>query len=416
MEMSIRYDRPGGFSEENPEKNMEKMPENRTEAILSGRRVFSVTAVAFTEQGRVLARNVRKRWSQREDWALVWEESAKLTKEQFDASDLLIFFCASGIAVRKIAPFLRDKTSDPAVLVTGEKGHHVISLLSGHLGGANRYAVEVAEILGGEPVITTATDGRNMTAPDLWADRHGLAIKDMKMAKKITAELLRMQDFKHQFAEWSRGQKQPCGQQISERAEPEGSASLYRICIPGDGADTGPKEPGILSITEECDPEKTLILEPKRYVLGIGCRRDTDAQIMEDFVKDVLRENDLPEHLVEKICSIDLKKEEYCIRRLARALKAPYVVFTPEELMTAKGDFISSSFVEKITGADNICERSAVLGASSDSSSSSAAGLIIRKTVKDGMTLAAAERPSRQSGTKIMTLEEWSRAAEEKTL
>lgn len=104
---------------------------------------------------------------------------------------MIFFFCASGIAVRKIAPFLADKTSDPAVLVIGEEGSYVISLLSGHLGGANRWTREIAGILGAQPVITTATDGRKLPSIDLWASKCGLSIDDIKLAKRVTAYLLK---------------------------------------------------------------------------------------------------------------------------------------------------------------------------------------------------------------------------------
>lgn len=96
----------------------------------------------------------------------------------FEQSEVLIFIGACGIAVRTIAPFLDSKYTDPAVLVADEQGGHVISLLSGHLGGANAWTQFLAEGLQADPVITTASDVNGRLAVDVWAVRHGLQITD----------------------------------------------------------------------------------------------------------------------------------------------------------------------------------------------------------------------------------------------
>ena len=103
--------------------------------------------------------------------------------EKFPDSDALIFIGASGIAVRSIAPYVVSKKSDPAVLVADEQGGHVISLLSGHLGGANAWTQFLAEGLQADPVITTASDVNGRLAVDVWAVRHGLQITDRTLAK-----------------------------------------------------------------------------------------------------------------------------------------------------------------------------------------------------------------------------------------
>ncbi|MBQ8955269.1 MAG: cobalamin biosynthesis protein CbiG, partial [Clostridia bacterium] len=114
-----------------------------------------------------------------------------LTAALFPAVEALVFVGACGIAVRAIAPHLVSKTSDPAVLVADEKGEFVISLLSGHIGGANELARRVAEAIGATPVITTATDVNRRFAADAWAARQGLAIGNMEAAKRFSAEILK---------------------------------------------------------------------------------------------------------------------------------------------------------------------------------------------------------------------------------
>ena len=112
------------------------------------------------------------------------------TGQQFAACDGLIFIGAAGIAVRLIAPYLKDKLTDPAVVVVDEAGKFAISLLSGHVGGANRLTEWIAKILDAVPVVTTASDVRGRTAIDVWAADHGLVLTDRKLAKEIAAALL----------------------------------------------------------------------------------------------------------------------------------------------------------------------------------------------------------------------------------
>lgn len=113
-----------------------------------------------------------------------WVES------QFVSCDLLIFVGACGIAVRKIAPFIKDKKSDPAVLVVDDMGGNVISLLSGHIGNANAWTCLVADGIGANPVITTASDCHGKIAIDMFAVNNGLVITDFTLAKDIESALL----------------------------------------------------------------------------------------------------------------------------------------------------------------------------------------------------------------------------------
>ena len=115
----------------------------------------------------------------------------ELTAQLFPAVEALVFVGACGIAVRAIAPHLVSKTVDPAVLVADEKGEFVISLLSGHIGGANDLARQLAERLGATPGVTTATDVNRRFAADAWAARRGLVISDMGAAKRFSAEILK---------------------------------------------------------------------------------------------------------------------------------------------------------------------------------------------------------------------------------
>ncbi len=336
--------------------------------MAGGQDVIRAAAFYYTEKGAALAERVREALKQERNIYLIWTEEKNMTEEIFSQSDLLLFFCASGIAVRKTAPFLKDKISDPAVLVTGESGQFVIPLLSGHLGGANFYAEKIASFLGAVPVITTASDTQKIPALDVWADRHGLALSDMKMTKRIMAQLI-------------------------GGAGPD--EKRYHICIASDRMTAEKKLAG-----RAVAAESALILEPKRYVIGLGCRKGCSGQAMRSFVNGFLAENGMEERLVRRICSVDLKAEERCMKETARMLKVPFSVFSAEELSLVSGDFSSSEFVMRTTGTDNVCERSAVCGSGNGK-------LTVKKRAENGMTAAAAVCRIPESFCRILTAEEW---------
>ena len=144
---------------------------------------------AFTERGTelagklaaVLGGSLRKP----EETLSAW------TEENFKTREGLIFVGAVGIAVRAVAPFLRSKAEDPAVVCVDETGRWAIPILSGHLGGANALARKIAELTGGEGVVTTATDLNGVFAVDLWAKRQGMTVLQPDRIRKISSALLR---------------------------------------------------------------------------------------------------------------------------------------------------------------------------------------------------------------------------------
>ncbi|HML37861.1 MAG TPA: cobalt-precorrin 5A hydrolase [Bacillota bacterium] len=280
----------------------------------------------------------------------------------FSEAGGLVFVGATGIAVRAIAPYLRDKTVDPAVVVVDERGKYAISLLSGHLGGANDLAGEIAGLIGAEAVITTATDINHRFAVDGWAKKNRLQIGDMAMAKEISAAILR---------------GETVGVSSDEPIEGELPEQL--------SAESGLKVGFRISIYEGDGPfEQTLHLIPRTVTVGIGCRKGASPQAVEELFEKVMKEHGISIKSVERICSIDIKKEEPALKRLAEKLGVPLEVFSAGELNQAEGDFTSSEFVNRITGVDNVCERAAVLGSRGE--------LIVRKEALNGVTVAMAAR------------------------
>ena len=301
----------------------------------------------------------------------IQESTSAWAKKYFTDSEALIFIGACGIAVRSIAPCVVSKTKDPAVLVIDECGKYVISLLSGHLGGANALALEAAAILGAEPVVTTATDLHSRFAVDVFSRENQCAIFHMKAAKEISAALLAGEKVGF-FSEFPWEGDLPEGLvQTNEEGVSEESGTRYSL-----GA--------AVTIHRKCLPfESTVQIVPKTVFLGMGCKKGTPFEKLRIMAEKALEQTGIFREAVSAITSIDLKKEEEGLLSLAEEWGIPFITYTKDELLELPGDFTSSGFVRSITGVDNVCERSAYLA-------SSMGKFLLRKTAGDGTTAALA--------------------------
>ena len=279
------------------------------------------------------------------------------TAEHFGSDDALVFVGASGIAVRAIAPHVRDKFSDPAVVSVDEAGRFVVPLLSGHVGGANDLARAVARVTGGQAAVSTATDVNGLFAVDEWAARNGLAIVERSVAKEISAALL--------------------------DGRPVGFASDFELAEMPAGSFADDAELGfVVSLDESSAPfKRTLHLVPRNVTVGAGCRRDTDPDVFEKAVLAVLADARVSARAVRTIASIDVKKDERAILELAEKMGWDTRFYSAEELAAVPGDFASSAFVERTVGVGNVCERAAC---------ASGGSLIAGKQAGDGVTVALA--------------------------
>ena len=283
-----------------------------------------------------------------------------LTAELFPAVEALIFVGACGIAVRAVAPHLVHKTVDPAVLVADEAGNFVVSLLSGHIGGANDLARRVAEAIGATPVITTATDVNRRFSADAWAARRGLAIDDMAAAKRYSAEILKRD-------------LPLCSDFPVVGALPPG------VCL-GEAGDCGLA----ISCRNVRPFGTTLHLAPRILHLGVGCRRGVQAEQVAAAVSAALSAADLDPRAALDVASIDVKRDEAGLRAFAEARDLPLRFYSADELNAVPGEFSGSEFVKKTVGVDNVCERAAMAAAGDG------AVLILKKTSLDGVTVAVA--------------------------
>lgn len=291
-----------------------------------------------------------------------YESLAQLVRQLFAQYDCLVFFCACGIAVRMIGPLLRSKYSDPAVVVCDEGGQFAISLLSGHMGGANAFTTEIADVLGAVPVITTATDVHGVFAVDSWAKTQQLYMEEKQLVKEISSRLLQSESVGfHSDYRW-RGNL-PAG------LEQNGDCQ-WGICV---SAET--KQPFL----------HTLHLRPRNLVLGIGCRKGITAEQLEQAFRQMLEQYPIKEKRIGAVATIDLKQQEAGLLAWTVQKKLPIFFYTAEQLQHVSGAFTPSAFVQQITGVDNVCERSAALA-------SNGGQRIVAKQKMDGITMAVYEK------------------------
>ena len=275
----------------------------------------------------------------------------------FSWADALIFVSSCGIAVRHIAPFLRDKKTDPAVVCVDELGKFAISLLSGHIGGANDLTRQIAGAIDATAVVTTATDINRKFSVDAWAARNGLVIDSMPLAKAVSAAILE--------------------RNIPLHSDFPIVGSYPGGVEPGDQGDLGI----CVSFRKNAPFPRTLLLVPKVLHLGIGCRKGTSEEEIRAAVSQVLMQNSLDIRAVKSIASIDLKAQEEGLLQYCKERGIRPDFYTAGQLSLVPGAFTPSPFVQRVTGVDNVCERAALLGADE---------LIVRKTAVSGVTVAVA--------------------------
>lgn len=311
---------------------------------------MSVKAIiySFTDNGRstagiIAAQNYDKFRDEKIEFHI--ENECNICNEIFKNYELIIFVSAVGIAVRKIAPFIDSKLTDPAVLVIDELHRFVIPILSGHIGGANDFADTIAREINAIPVITTATDINGYKAIDTIAADNGMVINNSKSIKKINAKIL----------------------------------SNDEISILHDE-----KVDVIISSDLEDEKRAELHIYNKRIVVGVGCRKDTDEDVFESTLNDVLSEYKLTPLDILKIASIDLKKDEKAIINYAKKYKTKFVSFSASELNEVEGEFDESEFVKGVTGVSNVSERAAVLA-------SGKGEFLLKRIAKNGVTISLFE-------------------------
>jgi cobalt-precorrin 5A hydrolase len=266
-----------------------------------------------------------------------------------------IFIMSTGIVVRVLAPLIQSKTKDPAVVVVDDLGKNAISLLSGHIGGANELTHKIAKIIKANPVITTATDINAVPAIDMLAKENNLfienpgAIKTVNMAL-LTGKKIMVYDPYNILKNTLPGSENLTSDELMKHFKKHGQhidiEDVTYVFIDDLRVDL---------------PSVVLILRPASLIAGIGCNRNTDAAEILTHLEDVLAKNDLALSSLKGMASIDVKADENGLIRTAENLKLPLTFFSKQELNQVKNIENPSKVVEKHVGVKSVCEAAAIL-------------------------------------------------------
>lgn len=328
---------------------------------------FKINIFAYSDKGCLLAKRISETFFDSDVFSLkkyadkygvnAVDSVCNKVGEVFNESKALIFVGACGIAVRGIAPYVKSKVTDPAVIVIDDNANFVIPILSGHIGGANEIARLLADKLNSTLVLTTATDINKRFSVDTWAVKHGCHISNMNTAKEISANIL-ISDIALK-SDFPINGNLPNGVKLHDNGE----LGIY--------------------ITYKTDMtfDKTLHLIPKVLHVGIGCRKGKSYLEINDFFKKIIMENNINIKSIKDISSIDIKKDELGLLEFAKNYKLPINFYSSVELSTLECEFTPSDFVKSVTGVDNVCERAAF-------KSSNGGEFILRKTSDNGITIA----------------------------
>lgn len=325
---------------------------------------MTIAVISFTLKGKQIAERLYNSNPGQMEFQLFHKEKPDIfVRDNWGRP--LVFIGAVGIAVRGIAPMVKDKLTDSPVIVIDEMGKYVIPILSGHVGGANALAKKLADLIEGEAVITTATDINRLFSVDVFAAQNHMKIWNREGIAKVSGKLLEEGSITYR-----------CMKEFT-----------FTGVFPKELQATSDKGDFGISIFEKEKENVQLFLCPPRLWLGIGCKKGVDAKCMEEFVIETLQIEGILWEAVCGVASIDLKKNEPAILALAEKWKIPFSYYTASDLQKVKGSVSTSAFVQEITGVENVCERAALLASAGEDAEGK---LVLTKRARDGMTLAAA--------------------------
>lgn len=339
---------------------------------------MSISIFSVTKGGYALSKQLNKHYPEAELYTMKKLGSApdhlmdgafkQCVAEAFSRDTAIVFVMATGIVVRTLAPLLQDKSIDPAIIVVDEKGQHVISLLSGHIGGGNALAHEIAKKIGGDAVITTSSDVQEKIAVDVLAINNDLVIDSMQDAKMMASAIVNDE----QLTLVSDGEVKVHLNDMWRVLTPEAYQRLEEATIDN-----------LLLISNRLNHgESTLRLIPKNIVLGLGCRRDTPMERLLEAIHKALETYKLDLRSIRKLATVDVKADEIGLIEVASELKLPLQIIHREQIKTIQNNFEGSDFVEKTIGVRAVCEPVAMLA------SERPGAFLMKKTVFDGITIA----------------------------
>ena len=391
---------------------------------------MKLAAVAVTPSGRKLARNLQSHLDgldiylppkfspENENYSAAEGVKADSSRESRSAGPVEYFYRGSlgekmgelmavyegiicimslGIVVRTVSSWLEDKRTDPAVVVVDEAGRYAISVLSGHVGGANRLSRRLSSILGAEAVITTATDVRGRLAFDLLAEELGWQIKPFESLKKANSALL-SDDIKTEiwcerseyrdFITALDGEKKP------ELSLLEEDVSLKDFSSSGENLHSdftvlvSNRYPGEGRLQEKREEGRLIQLIPGNLIAGIGARRGIEKFRVLQALKMARQELEVEPEAFKALATADIKADEEGIKGAAEDLELPLQIISREsiarELEESEEIYSISKFVKEKIGVGGVCEPAAMAAAEKGD-------LILSKRSFQGVTIAVVE-------------------------
>ncbi len=333
---------------------------------------MKIICFSYTDRGAEIASKLEA--LSKSDYSFIHYRSKELDGgvkgcllENWNLVDGFVFISATGIAVRMISPFIKDKKTDPAIIVIDDMGNYVISLLSGHLGGANLLTNYISEQINSQPIITTATDNRGIEAIDLFAQKKDYKMRNMKDVTKLTTMMVDNKKIGY----------------YSEDTSTINYNNIIRIKKLNNLPDY---IEGLIVVSSKDDlgqiPLPYCQLVPKNINIGIGCRRGTEKEKILEAIDLEFKENNLLKDGIKSIGSVEVKKDEVGLLEAVDLLGKRLEIFTIESIEKVEDMFDKSDFVKKTIGVYSVSEPVAYL---------LGGNLIVKKAIHSGITLSIAK-------------------------
>lgn len=281
-------------------------------------------------------------------------------RKVFDNYDCIIGVMATGIMVRILTGLPINKITDPAILIIDEFGKNVISLLSGHMGGANEYAIKISALLDSTPIITTATDLNGKMGVDTLARKYYLQIDNTTNIRFINRIMLKDKPILVVPRNFGFLNNDPLVKKT------------FNLKV----------DPKNFQVRHD---QYTINYKPRNIVAGVGARRGIKALKVLNALYNALNWLDLPMERITFLATAEQKKEEKGIIEASKILRKPLKIISAENIKKFHHpQIVTSKLVEREIGLPGVCEPSALLAAGKDSV------LIYRKTAFEGVTVALA--------------------------
>ena len=364
---------------------------------------MSTAIIALTRNGAEMARALANELSKSGEVALFLEErfvrdgdtavsfplpARPVVQQAFREHAALVLFLSAGATIRLLAPCLESKRRDPAVVCVDDAGKFCVSLLSGHLGGADRLAGEVARILGATPVITSASHASGTLAVDLLGREFDWTIEaapeSVTRASAAVVNARPVGIWQETGEPWN-GSAEGQAANISDyptlealrAASPEAALLITDRRLGADELPSG---------------TPTVLYRPRSLAVGMGCRRGVPVEHLEQLLSDTFRECGLALASLDCIATAELKRGEEGLEQLAAKFGAPLRHYSADELNSvfdgpaAEHSPTPSARAHSLVGVWGVAEPAALLESGAD-------GLLVERRNTDRATIAVARRP-----------------------